>query len=149
VKSKRIKGRQIKKQKKGAGLRSTVRSRVTHRTVRCTVCELVALEFFLGYVGYKSPDSPCEAPNSLVLQPCNGYLPRRQAPKVTWRTGRSGAPHRTVWCPIENENSQSGDSVPCTIHYPVHHQTVRCPDKQKARIAYQMEFQRLLAALGI
>jgi hypothetical protein len=32
---------------------------------------------------------------------------------------------------------------------PVVHRTVRCASGQKARIAYQMEFQRLLAALGL
>jgi hypothetical protein len=36
-----------------------------------------------------------------------------------------------------------------TVHCPVCHRTVRCTDEQKARIAYQMEFQRLLAALGL
>jgi hypothetical protein len=33
--------------------------------------------------------------------------------------------------------------------YPVVHQTVRCANGQKARIVYQMEIQRLLAALGL
>jgi hypothetical protein len=32
---------------------------------------------------------------------------------------------------------------------PVVHHIVRCANRQKARIAYQMEIQRLLAALGI
>jgi hypothetical protein len=50
--------------------------------------------FFPGSVGYKSPVSLRKAPDSLVLQPCNDYLPRRQAPTVIWRTGRSGAPHK-------------------------------------------------------
>jgi hypothetical protein len=31
---------------------------------------------------------------------------------------------------------------------PVGHRTVRCANRQKTRIAYQMEIQRLLAALG-
>jgi hypothetical protein len=57
-----------------------------HQTVRCTVCANSLLSGFPGYVGYKSPDSP-------MLQSCNGYLPRRRAPTVIWRTGRSGAPH--------------------------------------------------------
>jgi hypothetical protein len=56
--------------------------------------QLVALGFLTGYVGYRSPNSPREAPDSPVLQPCNGYLPRRQAPTVTWRTGRSDAPQK-------------------------------------------------------
>jgi hypothetical protein len=74
--------------------------------------ELVALGFFPSYVGYKSPDSLREAPNSLVHQPCNGYLPRRQASMVIWHTERSGAPHQTVQCPTEKETNQSGDSLP-------------------------------------
>jgi hypothetical protein len=37
----------------------------------------------------------------------------------------------------------------CTIHCSVCHRTVRCTDEHKARIAFQMEFQRLLAALGL
>jgi hypothetical protein len=93
-----------------------------HWTIRChspdspvhgiqTRCSWV----FPSYVGYNSPDSPRLALNSLVLQPCNGYLPRRREPMVTWRTRRSGTPHRTVRCPIENEISQSGDSLPCTV----------------------------------
>jgi hypothetical protein len=56
--------------------------------------QLVALGFFPGYVGYKSSDSLREASDSPVLHPCNDYLPRRQAPTVIWRTGRSGAPQK-------------------------------------------------------
>jgi hypothetical protein len=36
-----------------------------------------------------------------------------------------------------------------TVQCPVHHRTVWCTDEQKARIAYQMEFQQLLAVLGL
>jgi hypothetical protein len=36
-----------------------------------------------------------------------------------------------------------------TVHCPVRHRTVRCTNEQKARIVYQMEFQWLLAALGL
>jgi hypothetical protein len=86
-----------------------------HRTVRCTVCGTLRSRVFPGYVGYKSPDSPREAPDCLVFQPCNDYLPRRRAPTVTWSIGRSGAPHQTVWCPIEQETSQSRDSLSCLV----------------------------------
>jgi hypothetical protein len=68
--------------------------------------------------------------------------------------------HRTVQCPTSDglvphrkgkQPIRGFSAAFCahTIHYPVHHQTVRCTDEQKARIAYQMEFQRLLAALGL
>jgi hypothetical protein len=36
----------------------------------------------------------------------------------------------------------------CTVHYPVVHRTVRCAHRQKETKAFQMEFKRLLAALG-
>jgi hypothetical protein len=83
--------------------------------------QLVALGFFPGYVGYKSPDSPREAPDSPVLQPCNSYLPRRQKPTVIWCIGRFGAPQK-------KEISQSGDSLSRTLRVLF---TVRCvPDSQ-------------------
>jgi hypothetical protein len=100
---------------------------------------------FPSYVGYKSSDSPCEAPDSPVLQPCNDYLPRRRAPTVTWCTGRSGAPQKRksanqgilcrVLCVYYSLSGAPPDS-------PVHRRT-------EARIACQMEFQRLLAGLGL
>ena len=37
-------------------------------------------------------------------------------PTVKCRTGQSGAPHRTVQCPLEQESSQSGILCPQTIH---------------------------------
>jgi hypothetical protein len=69
-----------------------------HRTAWCTICELVALGFFLGYVGYKSPDSPRETPDSPVLQPCC-HVDKRQrsygAPDgPVPHIGRSGAPQK-------------------------------------------------------
>jgi hypothetical protein len=84
---------------------------------------------FSGYIDYKSPNSPRVAPDSPVLQPCNGYLPRRQAPTVIWRTGRSGAPHRTVRCPTEKETSQSVDSLswPMCVLF-----TIRCATGQSS-----------------
>jgi hypothetical protein len=120
-----------------------------HRTVRCwspdsPVCsgqsgawsaKLFALGVFSSYVVYKSLDSPREAPDSPVLQLCNSYLPRRQEPTVTWRTGRSGA---------QQKRKTANQGIMCCILY-----TVRCTDEQKARIAYQMEFKGLLAALGL
>jgi hypothetical protein len=54
------------------------------------------------------------------------------------RTQRSASP--------EKERDQAPDKD-CSC--PVVHWTVRCATQQKARIAYQMEFQRLLAALRL
>jgi hypothetical protein len=91
------------------------------------------LSGFPGYDGYNSPDSPREAPNSPVYQPCNGYLPRRPranghiAHRTVW------CPHRIVRCPIKKETNQSGDSLPhpvlvlftvrCAPDSPVHPRT--------------------------
>jgi hypothetical protein len=111
VKSKRIKGRQRKERRKGARLRSTGPSGATHCTVWCALDSPVHgppnsfLSCFPGYVSYNSPDSPREAPNSPLYQPCNGYLPCR--PRAN-----SHMAHRTVRCPIEKETNQSGDSLP-------------------------------------
>jgi hypothetical protein len=79
-----------------------------HRTVRYTVCELDALGFFPGYVGYNSPDSPRLVPDGPVLQPCNGYLPRRRELTVTWRTGRSGAHTERSGAPQKRKSANQG-----------------------------------------
>jgi hypothetical protein len=55
-------------------------------------------------------------------------------PKVQW----SGAP--------DKEGDRAPDNY-CSC--PVVHRTVRCATRQKARIAFQLELQRLLAALGL
>jgi hypothetical protein len=135
VKSKRIKGRQRKEGRKGAA----------HRTVRCATDSLVhgppnyMLSGFPGYVVYNSPDSPREAPDSPMYQSCNSYPPCRPRANGHMR-------HQTVRCPPEKETNQSGDSLPRPVLVLF---TVRCAHGQKARIAYQMELQRLLAALGL
>jgi hypothetical protein len=114
VKSKRIKGRQRKERRKGAGLRSTGWSGATHRTVRwapnCPVCGLPnsLLSGFSGYVGYNLPNSPREALDSPVYHSCKGYLPRR--PRANGHMA-----HQTVWCPTEKEINQSGDSLSRTV----------------------------------
>jgi hypothetical protein len=119
VKSKRIKGRQRKERRKGAGLRSTGRSGATHRIVRCTVRQTLCSRVFPSYIGYNSPNSPCEASDSPMYQPCNDYLPRR--PRANGHMA-----HRTVRCPIEKETNQSGNSLPRPVLVLF---TVRCaPD---------------------
>jgi hypothetical protein len=64
-------------------------------------------------------------------------------------TGLSGAPTSP-----EDQRSavpgMEGNRAPdCYSGCPVVHRTVRCTTQQKARIAYQIDFQRLLAALGL
>jgi hypothetical protein len=98
VKSKRIKGRQKKERRKGIGLRSIGR---------------------FGAQSAKLSVHVCEAPDSPVYQPCNGYLPRRLR-------ANGHMAHRTVRCPTEKETNQSGDSLsrPVLVLF-----TVRCaPD---------------------
>jgi hypothetical protein len=72
-----------------------------------------------GYVGYNSPDSPREAPDSPVYESCSGYLPRRLR-------ANGHMAHQTVWCSTEKETNQSGDSLPHPVLVLF---TVRCaPD---------------------
>ena len=109
MKSKRNKGRKRKKHRKGAGLRSTGRSGATHRIVRCTVRQTLCSRVFPSYIGYNSPNSPCEASDSPMYQPCNDYLPRR--PRAN-----SHMAHQTVRCPTEKETIQSSDSLSRPVH---------------------------------
>jgi hypothetical protein len=68
---------------------------------------------------------------------------------VRWCTGLSGAPtgpeaQRSAAPDME------GDRAPdCYSSCPVVHRTVRCSTRQKARIAFQVDLQRLLATLGL
>jgi hypothetical protein len=71
-------------------------------------------------------------------------------------TGLSGV-HRTVFgAPTSPEDQRSampgmeGNRAPdCYSGFPVGHRTVRSTTRQKARIAYQIDLQWLLAALGL
>jgi hypothetical protein len=75
---------------------------------------------------------------------------------VSWCTGLSGV-HRTVsGAPTGPEEQRSdapdweGDRAPDSYRaYPVAHRTVRCATRQKAMIAFHVDLQRLLAALGL
>ena len=61
--------------------------------------------------------------------------------------------HRTVWCAKGVVAAMVGFAgkgrKSRTVHCPVVHRTVRCAHGQKATMAFQMELQRLLAALGL
>jgi hypothetical protein len=138
--------------KKRCWLRSTGRSSTVHRRVRC------------------APDSPVHGLRNSSL---SGFSQDMSA--INHRT--VCARRRTVLCSIRATTTCHVDkrqrsygapdgpvphrkgnrpikvffTVSCarTVHCPVCHRTVRCTDEQKARIAYQMELQRLLAALGL
>jgi hypothetical protein len=70
-----------------------------------------------------------------------------------WPEAMVTRPHWTVRYAKGTEGSTVGfakeGNKSCTCSCPVVHRTVRCANGQKARISYQMEFQRLLAALGL
>jgi hypothetical protein len=123
-----------------------------HRTVRCASDNSVhgspnsLFSGFPSYVDYNSLDSSREAPDSPVYQPCNGYLPRRPRANGHMAHWTVRCPHRTVRCSTEKETSQLGDSQPRPVLVVF---TVQCAHGHKARIAYQIELQRLLAALGL
>jgi hypothetical protein len=71
-------------------------------------------------------------------------------------TGLSGV-HRIVFGAPTGPGAQrsvapdmEGDRAPdCYSSCPVVHMTVRCTTRQKARIAFQVDLQRLLTALGL
>jgi hypothetical protein len=66
-------------------------------------------------------------------------------PTITWCTGQSGAPQKrkptnqVILCRVQ--------CAYCSLSGV--HRIVRCANRQKATIAFQMELQRLLAPLGI
>jgi hypothetical protein len=70
-----------------------------------------------------------------------------------WPAPTVTTPHRTVQCAKGVVDATIGFArkgrIPHTVHCPMVHGTVRCAHEQKAIIAFQMELQRLLAALGL
>jgi hypothetical protein len=102
-----------------------------HRTVRC------------------APDCPmCQR------RPCQRSAAKSAgdawpAPTVSWSHRTSGAPTGPK-VQQSGASNMEGDRAPdsyCSC--PVVHRTVQCATRQKARIAFQLDLQRLLAALGL
>jgi hypothetical protein len=103
------------------------------------------------------------APDCLVSQQCsrqrsteksarNQRATRGQRQRSPGRTGLSGVPPHCPVCqgdPGCNGRLRQRRKEIGTVHCPVGHQTVQCAHGQKATIAYQMELQRLLFALGL
>jgi hypothetical protein len=100
-----------------------------------------------------SVESTAPAANS---RPCYQRAtrgPRQRSVGHTWLSGVhrivSGAPtgpEAQRWAAPDME----GDCTPnCYSGCPVVHRTVRCTTRQKARIAFQVDLQWLLAALGL
>jgi hypothetical protein len=71
----------------------------------------------------------------------------------TWTSPTVGRSLQTVRCATGAVAATVGfakkERKSHIVHCPVVHQTVRCAHGQKATIAFQMEFKRLLAALGL
>jgi hypothetical protein len=126
-----------------------------HRTVRCARLALV-----------KRPLSGIErwrtAINHRTIRWCTGLSGeptvgrangRPRNPRVTRgrANGLMGAPD----CPVRqrlqivNDRLRQNRKEICTGQCPVVHQTVRCTSRQKARIAFLVCSQWLLAALGL
>jgi hypothetical protein len=144
VKSKRIKGRQRKERREGAGLRSTEQSGV-HRTVWCTVRQTLCSRVFLATSAIIHRTVCARHRTIRCTSRATTTFHIDQEPTVIWRTGPSGAlqkrkpTNQTILCRVLRSYYSLSSA----------HRTVRCAHGQKARIAYQMELQRLLATLGL
>jgi hypothetical protein len=82
-------------------------------------------------------------------RPRNQRATRGPRQRSVGHTRLSGAPT----APEDQRSAvpdMEGDHTPdCYRSCPVVHRTVRCTTRQKARISYQIDLQRLLAALGL
>jgi hypothetical protein len=137
---------------------------VEHRTVRWVIRdELAALGKRKRRRGYNSPDCPVV---HRTVRWANGRQRQRSAaqsagdtwtaPTVSWCTGLSGVHRKVSSAPTGPEEQRSdapdmeGDRVPdMNSGCPVVHRTILCTTRQKARMAFQIDLQWLLAALGL
>jgi hypothetical protein len=122
------------------------RMAIIHRTVRW--CTGLSGEPTVGWANGRSRNP------RMTRGPANGQM---GAPDCLVCTGLSGV-HRTVRCApdiIRCANGSKTATIVCasfgrklgTGQCPVVHWTVRCATRQKASIAFQMGFQRLLGPL--
>jgi hypothetical protein len=116
-----------------------------------------------GRRGYNSPDCPvvqrtvrwCSGLSGEPMVASANGRPRNLHATRGSSNGRQGAPdcpvHQRAWscnghlCPIWKAIAHRTVYRTC----PVAHRTIRCATKQKARIAFHVDLQRLLAALGL
>jgi hypothetical protein len=123
-----------------AGSTSTRRSREKRKATRLK---------FTGPSG-GAPDCPVSQRRPCQRSAAQSAGDAWPEPTVSWRTGQ---------CPVSQEDCCSNGQVSPIwkeiAHqtsyrtYPVVHWTVRCATRQKARIAFQKEFQWLLGPLGL
>jgi hypothetical protein len=103
-----------------------------------------------GRRGYNSPDCPVSQQSPEQRSTAQSSHDTWTAPTVSWCTGQ---------CPVRQSAQRSNGRI-CLIWKeiahrivyrtcPVAHRTVRCATRQKARIAFYVDLQRLLAALGL
>jgi hypothetical protein len=118
--------------------------------------EKVALGKRSAAYGYNSPDCPVSQRSPVQRSARNPRATRGPGQRSAGGTGLSGV-HRTVFAaPTGPELQRSstpekeGDRH-WTVYSdcPVAHRTVRCATRQKARMAFLVGLQRLLAALGL
>jgi hypothetical protein len=88
-----------------------------------------------------------------ALAPTVGNVISAESVGDAWPASTVTRSHRTVQCGTRvggcnGRLRQKGKEI-ATIHCPLGHRTVQCAHGQKTTIAYQMELQRLLAALGL
>jgi hypothetical protein len=154
------------------------RTAIIHRTVRwCTGLsgESSAMNSSpsgkaKGQRGYNSPDSPvvhrtvrwCTGLSGEPMVASANGRPRNFRATRGRANGRQGAPNcpvRTVQCPVRQQ-AQSCNGQLCSVWKGIAHRTgyssclvanrtIRCATRQKARMAFQVCLQRLLAALGL
>jgi hypothetical protein len=116
-----------------------------HRIVWCTVCPTLCSRVFLAMSAIIHRTVCMRRQTVRCTSRATATCHIDQGPTVIWRTGLSGAPYK---------RKPTNQAILCRVlcsycSLSGVHRTVRCAHRQKARIAYQMELQRLLAALGL
>jgi hypothetical protein len=116
-----------------------------HRTVRCAVCQTLCSRVFLAMSAIIHWTVRARRWTIRCTSRAMAICHVDQEPTVIWRTRPSGAPHK---------RKPTNQAILCRVlcSYCLLsgvHRIVRCAHEKKARIAYQMELQRLLAALGL
>jgi hypothetical protein len=109
-----------------------------HRTIRCALDCPVRQRRPRPTVGSAISERRVARANGRLVTPdCPVY------------TGLSGAPTGLEVQRSAAPNKEGDRASDCYCSCPVVHQTVWCATRQKARIAFQLDLQRLLAALGL
>jgi hypothetical protein len=108
--------------------------------------ELAALEKRERRHVYKSPDCPVSQRRQQPTVVC--AINARHVVRANSRLGTPNCPVCTGQCPVRQPVSRTNGRLR-PVWKEIEHRTVRCTTRQKARIAYQIDVQRLLAALGL